>query len=49
MLISGRGSNLKAIIDATRTEDSPIDICAVVSNNARAPGLDYARGAGPGQ
>jgi phosphoribosylglycinamide formyltransferase-1 len=45
-LISGRGSNLKAIIDAARTEDSRIDVCAVVSNNAHAPGLNYARAAG---
>jgi len=46
VLISGRGSNLQAIIDAARERrfDAPITI--VVSNNAGAPGLERARGAG---
>lgn len=37
-LISGRGSNLKAIIDA----DLPIEIVAVISNNPQAAGLQHA-------
>jgi phosphoribosylglycinamide formyltransferase-1 len=46
VLISGRGSNLKAIIDAIdrRTLDAAIAI--VISNRADAPGLDHARAAG---
>ncbi len=42
-LISGRGSNLKAIIDAA---DPLIDIRAVISNRPQAPGLLYAQQAG---
>jgi phosphoribosylglycinamide formyltransferase 1 len=42
-LISGRGSNLKAIIDAA---DPLIDIRAVISNRPQAPGLLYAQEAG---
>lgn len=45
-LISGRGSNLQAIIDAARSGELPIDICAVVSNRTQASGLRYARAAG---
>lgn len=43
--MSGRGSNLQAIIEATRTGELPVEICAVISNNAHAPGLQYARAA----
>ncbi|HEW98174.1 MAG: phosphoribosylglycinamide formyltransferase [Candidatus Parabeggiatoa sp. nov. 3] len=42
-LISGRGSNLKAIIDAA---DPLIEIRAVISNRPQAPGLLYAQQAG---
>ncbi|OQY54072.1 MAG: phosphoribosylglycinamide formyltransferase [Candidatus Parabeggiatoa sp. nov. 2] len=42
-LISGRGSNLKAIIDAA---DPLIEIRAVISNRPQAPGLGYAIEAG---
>lgn len=45
VLISGRGSNLQAIINATRAGELPIEICAAISNNAQAPGLAYARAA----
>jgi phosphoribosylglycinamide formyltransferase 1 len=46
VLISGRGSNLKAIIDAI--EDGRLDaaIAVVISNRADAPGLAHARNAG---
>jgi phosphoribosylglycinamide formyltransferase-1 len=43
VLISGRGSNLKAIIDAA---DPLIEIRAVISNRADAKGLLYAQQAG---
>lgn len=46
MLISGRGSNLEAIIEANRRGDLPIEICAVISNRPEAAGLAIARGYG---
>jgi len=42
ILISGRGSNLQAIIDAAR-HDLPVEIRAVISNQPDAAGLDRAR------
>ncbi len=45
ILISGRGSNLQAIIDATRCGQIPADIKAVICNNPKAPGLSLARAA----
>jgi phosphoribosylglycinamide formyltransferase 1 len=46
ILISGRGSNLRAILDATRAGQLPIVIRAVISNNPNAEGLRHARAAG---
>lgn len=46
VLISGRGSNLQAIIDAIDAQRLPATIAIVVSNVADAPGLDRARQAG---
>jgi phosphoribosylglycinamide formyltransferase 1 len=46
VLISGRGSNLKAIIDAIARRDLDASIAIVISNRADAPGLDHARQAG---
>lgn len=46
VLVSGRGSNLQAIIDATRSGALPIDLRAVVSNNPDAEALARARAAG---
>jgi phosphoribosylglycinamide formyltransferase-1 len=43
VLISGRGSNLKAILDAIRHEQLPAVVTAVISDQSRAAGLDYAR------
>ena len=48
ILISGRGSNLQAIIDQTRAGHLPIDIRAVISNNPHAAGLQLAQAAGLG-
>jgi phosphoribosylglycinamide formyltransferase-1 len=45
VLISGRGSNLKSLIDATSAPDYPAEIVLVISNSARAGGLDFARAA----
>ncbi len=46
VLISGRGSNLKALIDAAKAADYPARIALVISNNAAAGGLGFARDAG---
>jgi phosphoribosylglycinamide formyltransferase-1 len=47
VLISGRGSNLKAILDAiARGEVSAAEVVLVGSNRAGAPGLRYAEAAG---
>ena len=46
VLISGRGSNLRAIIDCMDAGKLPIEIRAVISNRPGAAGLQYARAAG---
>lgn len=46
VLISGRGSNLQALLDACADPAFPAEIALVVSNVAEAPGLDRARAAG---
>jgi phosphoribosylglycinamide formyltransferase-1 len=46
VLISGRGSNLQAIIDAIAARRLDATIAVVVSNRAGAPGLQRARDAG---
>ena len=46
VLLSGSGSNLQALIDSCRSEDSPVRIRAVVSNRADAYGLQRAAAAG---
>lgn len=46
VLISGRGSNMAALIDAAKDKDYPADIVLVVSNRADAAGIGYARNAG---
>ncbi len=46
VLISGRGSNLAALIEAARAADYPAEIACVVSNKADAPGLAIAAASG---
>ena len=46
ILISGRGSNMEALIAAARYETFPAEICLVVSNRPDAPGITAARMAG---
>lgn len=46
ILISGRGSNMQAIVEAARAEKWPARIAAIISNRADAAGLDYAAAAG---
>jgi len=46
ILISGRGSNMAALIDAAKSADYPAEIAVVISNRADAAGLDRARASG---
>jgi len=46
VLISGRGSNLQALIDAIREGRLDAEIAIVISNREDAPGLERARQAG---
>ena len=46
ILISGRGSNMAALIDAAKSADFPAEIVAVISNRADAPGLEKAAARG---
>jgi formyltetrahydrofolate-dependent phosphoribosylglycinamide formyltransferase len=46
VLISGNGSNLQALIDASHSGKLPVEILAVVSNTKDAYGLERARLAG---
>lgn len=46
VLISGRGSNLKSIIEAVQNKEIPTRISCVISNRESAGGLQYARDAG---
>lgn len=46
VLISGSGSNLQALIDASQDADSPFEIGLVISNRADAFGLERAKRAG---
>jgi phosphoribosylglycinamide formyltransferase 1 len=43
VLISGRGSNMRALVEATRHPDYPAEIVFVGSNKADAGGLVFAR------
>jgi phosphoribosylglycinamide formyltransferase 1 len=46
VLISGRGSNLAALIDACRRPEARAEIALVMSNQPDAAGLQHARAAG---
>ena len=46
ILISGRGSNMAALIEAARAEDFPAEIAIVISNRADAGGLERAGASG---
>ena len=43
VFISGTGSNLKSLIKFSKNKKSPISIEFIISNNAKAKGLDYAK------
>jgi phosphoribosylglycinamide formyltransferase 1 len=46
VLISGRGSNLRALIDAARAPDYPAEVALVITNENHAAGLAHALAAG---
>jgi len=46
VLISGRGSNMAALIEAAKAPDYPAEIALVLSNRPDAAGLAYASAAG---
>jgi phosphoribosylglycinamide formyltransferase-1 len=46
VLISGRGSNMAALIEAAKDKDYPAEIALVLSNRPDAGGLDTARAEG---
>tara|TARA_B100000945_G_scaffold284601_1_gene254338 strand:- start:864 stop:1445 length:582 start_codon:yes stop_codon:yes gene_type:complete len=43
VFISGRGSNLKALVKSNKKKNSPILIKLIISNNSKAKGLIYAK------
>jgi phosphoribosylglycinamide formyltransferase 1 len=46
VLVSGRGSNLQALLDASASADYPAEVVVVISDRDRAAALDRARTAG---
>jgi len=46
ILISGRGSNMEAIVNHIREENASIKVCFVASDRAKAAGLEIARNRG---
>lgn len=46
ILISGRGSNMSALVEASRAADCPYEVVLVASNDPDAAGLAIARDAG---
>ena len=46
VLISGRGTNLQAIVDAIADGSLPVDLRAVICNEPHAAGIERARAAG---
>jgi phosphoribosylglycinamide formyltransferase 1 len=46
VLVSGRGSNMAALIYASRADDCPYEVALVTGDNPDAPGLDLAEAEG---
>lgn len=46
VLISGRGSNMAALVYAAKRADCPYEIVLVASNDPEAQGLEFARAEG---
>jgi len=45
VLVSGRGSNLQALLDASSRRDYPAEVVVVISDREQAAALDRARAA----
>lgn len=43
ILISGRGSNMASLVEASHAEDCPYEVVLVASDKPEAPGLEWAR------
>lgn len=43
ILISGRGSNMRSLVEAARAPDYPVEVVVVISNRPDAAGLTYAK------
>jgi phosphoribosylglycinamide formyltransferase 1 len=46
VLISGRGSNMMALVERARAQNFPAEIALVISNRPEAPGLAFAKANG---
>lgn len=46
VLVSGRGSNLQALLDASSRPDYPAEVVVVIADREHAPALERARAAG---
>jgi phosphoribosylglycinamide formyltransferase 1 len=46
ILISGRGSNMRALVEAARQPDYPAEVVAIIASRPEAAGLAWARGQG---
>jgi len=46
ILISGRGSNMASLVEASKAPDSPYEVVLVASNVTDAPGLEFAKANG---
>jgi phosphoribosylglycinamide formyltransferase 1 len=46
ILISGRGSNMQSLVEASRAADYPAEIVLVASNRPEAPGIAWAKAQG---
>lgn len=46
ILISGRGSNMRALVNAARDPASPYAVALILSNNPAAEGIEFARSEG---
>ena len=46
IFISGRGSNMMALVEAAKTPDFPAEFVLIVSNDPKAAGLDWAAAQG---
>ncbi len=43
ILISGRGSNMQALVEAAKNSNFPAEIALIISNKENAAGLEFAR------